>query len=118
MIGVQQLSDPNAKGPTYLVLVAGANAAPGGTNGLPGSQFGEPFFLDMVRKNDMGMIADNEVVADGNAGRSQLGDFFKEAHRIDNETVADDRTHVRLQNAGRQQGEFEGLTVLDDGMAG
>ena len=52
---------------------------------------GEAFLLHVIGEDDVGVIADEEVVADGDAGLAQVVDFFEEARRIDDDAVADDR---------------------------
>ena len=58
---------------------------------LPPPPFVEALFFHVIGKDDVGMIADDEVVADGDAGLAQIGHFFQEARRIDDDAVADHR---------------------------
>ena len=77
-----------------------------------GARLAQAFFLHVVGEDDVGMVADDQVVADGDAGRAEVGDFFEEARRIDDDAVADDRADVGAEDAGRQQRELEGLSPL------
>jgi hypothetical protein len=43
----------------------------------------------------VGVIAEDEVVADDDTGLPQVGRLFEEARRIDNDTVGDDGADVR-----------------------
>ena len=102
----------------YLVLVAGADAAAGGADGAVAALV-EALLLDVVGEDDVGVVADDEVVrADGDARGLQRADLFEEAHRVDHDAVADDGAHVRRQDAGRQQRQLVGLATLDDCVAG
>ena len=118
MIGIEQLADAHGGDAADLVLVAGADAAAGGADGLFRPRLVEAFFLHVIGENDVGVVADDEVVADGDAGRAEVGDFFEEARRVDDDAVADDGNDVGPQHAGRQQRQLEGAIAVDDGMAG
>ena len=96
MIGVQQLADAHGGDAADLVLVAGADAAAGGADGLLGARLVEAFFLHVIGEDDVGVIADHEVVADLDAGGAEVADFFEEARRVEDDAVADDRADVRL----------------------
>ena len=78
----------------------------------------EAFLFHVVGEDDVGVVADDEVAADGDAGRAEVGDLFEEARRVDDDAVADDGRHVGAEDAGRQQGELEGAVAVDDGVAG
>ena len=58
------------------------------------------------------------LLADGDAGRGELIDFFEEPRRVDDDAVADDRRDAGLEDAGRQERELEGAVAPDDGVAG
>ena len=60
----------------------------------------EAFFLHVIGEDDVGVVADDEVVADGDAGGAEVGDLFEEARRVDDDAVADDG-HGRAAAARR-----------------
>ena len=90
MIGVQQLADADAEPPADLVLVARADAAAGGADLPLGAALGEPLLFHVVGEDDVGVVADDEVVADVDAALGELVDLFEEPRRVDDDAVADD----------------------------
>ena len=64
MIGVQQLADADAADPADLVLVARADAAAGGADGLAAALLAAALFLQVIGEDDVGVVADEQVVAD------------------------------------------------------
>src|SRR5262249_28740824 len=117
VLGVEQLAQAYAAAPARLVLVAGADAPAGGAD-RAGRRFGQLFLFLVVREDDVGVVADEQVRAHGDA--VGLGAFYfrEEAGGVDDDAVGDEGAHVRLEPAGGQQGELVGLAVPDDGVAG
>jgi hypothetical protein len=72
----------------------------------------------MIGENNMGVIADQKIITNGDARGSKLLDFFKKPWRIDDHSVADYRAKMRLENSGWEQGEFESFAVLYDSVTG
>src|SRR5437868_774058 len=114
MVGVKEFADTDAGGASDLVGVAGADAPAGGADGRAGA---EDFFLDVVREDEVGMIADGEVmVADPDTGRAQRVDLFEKPHRVYDDAVANDGTHVRRQDARREKRQLVGLAIANNGV--
>ena len=55
----------------------------------------------------MRLVADDEPVADVDAGGRQFVNLGKQGLRVHNQTIADDARNARVQDAGRQQAEHE-----------
>lgn len=72
----------------YLVLVARANAAARGAKHLLPVLFAQPLLFHVIWEDEVRVIADQEVVAHGDAGSPKLADLFEEADRIDDHAVA------------------------------
>src|ERR1051326_1264941 len=104
--------------PSHLVLIAGADAAASGADGLLGATLVKALFLHVVGKDDMRMIANEEVASDLDAGGAERLHLFEKARGINDDTVGDDRTNLRPENAAGEEREFESLAVGDDRMAG
>ena len=79
---------------------------------------GQAFFFPMMGEDDMGMVADQEVAANADAAGAKGFDLLEELFGIDDHAVGDDRLNAGPKHAGGQQGEFEGLAIDNDGMAG
>jgi hypothetical protein len=100
MFGMQQLADADAGDAADFVLVTRADAAAGGANGLLGAGFVDALFFLMVREDDVGVVAEDEIVADGDADLAEVGDLLEEARRVDHDAVADHRPDAGPQDAG------------------
>ena len=50
VIGIEQLAEADGELPADLVLVAGADAAAGGADGLPAARLVEAFFFHVIRE--------------------------------------------------------------------
>src|SRR5579862_4301331 len=118
MIWIKELAHTHTAGPANLVLVTGSNAAAGGADGLAGIQLAQPFLFNVVRKNNVRVIAEIEVVANRDAGGAQGRGFLEETDRIHDDTIADDRAHVGTEDSGGEKGELVGFAVPNNGVAG
>src|SRR5262249_42731373 len=117
VIGMEQLAHADAGGAVDLVLVARSNAAAGRADRLAGALLAQALFLDVVRKDQMGVVADEKIVADGDAGSAERLHFLDEANRVDYNAVADHRAKIGAEYARGQQGKLVGLAVPDDRVA-
>src|SRR5262249_52555274 len=104
--------------PANLVLVAWSDAASGRADGSLRGLLVEPFFLHVVGENDVGVIAQYQVVPDGHAGLPQRFDFFQEARRGDDHTVSNHRARVRPQYARREKGKLEAFVAAHARVSG
>ena len=71
----------------------------------------------MVRKDELRAVADEEVLADRYAEIPQHRHFAHEGVGVNDATVADDRGHAFVKNAGRNDVKDELLVADDDGVA-
>ena len=55
----------------------------------------------MVGHDQVGVVADEQPAADGDAGRLELADLVHERHRVDDDAVADDAGDVGMEDARR-----------------
>src|SRR5256885_14284313 len=111
-----QVSDPEAYA-ADLVGVGGADAAPGGAEAVIASHlFFELVEEGVVAHDHVGALADDEVLG-LDAALSELGDLFEEDDRVDDDAVADDAGAVGIENAARDELEFELAVLGDDGVA-
>ena len=114
----RQLADTYAADATNLVLIAWPDAAPGRADSALGALFAQAFLFQVVRKNDVCMVAQSEVLADRDAGLLQVVDLFQEARRKNDHAIGDDGAEARPQDAGWQKREFIDESVANDGVAG
>jgi hypothetical protein len=118
VIRPQQLADADAADAADLVGVAGADAAAGGADGGAAAGLVEAVFFHVVGEDDVRVVAQGEVLADRHPRVGQRAHFIEKLLRVDDNPVGNDGCQVRPQHAGGQQGEFEGLAAVDDGVAG
>src|SRR5262249_61083259 len=78
---LQQIAHTDAAGPAYFVLIARANSPAGGADGIAVARFAQALFFQVIGENDVSMIAEREVGADGDAGFPQLINFFEKSRR-------------------------------------
>ena len=91
MVRLEQFADADAAAAADLVLVARADAAAGRADGRRAGLLGRGLLGDVVREDDVGVVADDQVAADGDAAGRELVDFLEELRRVDDDAVADDR---------------------------
>ena len=116
--GVGQVADANAASGD-LVLVRRADAARGRADlPLTAARLAEEIQLAMVRQDEMGLVADDQAIADGDAGALELVDLGEQRLRIDDHAVADDTGDALVQDAGRQQAQDELAARRVHGMTG
>jgi hypothetical protein len=72
----------------------------------------------MVRKDEVGLVADEQPAGHVDAERLDLIDLRKERVRIDDDAVADDAGDARMQDARRNQVQDEFLAADVHRMAG
>ena len=72
----------------------------------------------MRGQQNLGAVADAQLVRDVHSGRGQLLDFLQQRHRIDHQAVADHRDLARMQNAARHQPQHEFAVADQDRVAG
>ena len=108
VLRVEQFAEADGELPAQLVLVAGTDAAAGGADGLAARALVEAFLFHVIGENDVGVIADDEIVADRDAGLAQIGHFLQETRRIDDDAVAD---HRRTLGRNTPVGRSDSLKV-------
>lgn len=64
------------------------------------------------------MVAEEEIVADGDAGRPELDSFFEKARRVDHDAVSNNGADSGPEYSDRQKREFVSSAVANDGVAG
>ena len=115
---VVEIADPDAA-PRDLVFVCRPDPARGRPDlALAAARFREQVEVAMVRQDQMGLVADQDSIADVDAVLRQLVDLGEQRLRIDDDAVADDAGHAGMQNARRNQPEHELHAVDVDGVAG
>src|SRR5260370_1140246 len=115
---MKQLAEADSGAAAALVLVTRADAAAGGADGLfSAALFLQALLFQVVRKDDVRVVADDEVIADRNTREAQAGDLFEEARRVNDDAVGNDGPDRRAKHARGQQRELERLAVGDDGVA-
>src|SRR5215475_8954440 len=65
----------------------------------------------MIRKYQMRLVADDNPGADVDAGGGELVDFGQQRLRIDDNAVADDARHARMENPRRNEAQHELLSI-------
>ena len=101
-----------------LVLVAGADAAAGGTDLVLGLAFTRGVDGAVIRHDEMGLVADLEAFgAHIETESSESVDLFEEAGGVEHDAVADDAHLAGMKNTGRHHMQDVLLSVNDDGMA-
>jgi hypothetical protein len=115
VIGVQQLTQPDSRPPAYFILVTGTDAPAGRPNGLP--LFVEALFFEVVGKNNVSVVTDDQIIRYPEAAGLEVFDFFKEPRRIDDDSITDDGAQMGLENTGWEQRELVGFAVSHHGVA-
>ena len=64
------------------------------------------------------MVAYYQIVANRNARLAQGGNLFQKTRGVNDHSVGDDRTYVRLKNARRQERELVCFSRSDYGVPG
>ena len=72
----------------------------------------------VIRQDEVRLVADDNPVADVDAGAGELVDFGEQRLRIDDHAVADDARDAGMQNAGRNQPQHELRAVDVHGVPG
>ncbi len=106
--------------PADLVAIAGTDAAQGGADRLAaGAGFvQQAIFLEMPGENDVGAVADHEVLADVDAAGDEAVDFGQQAGRIEDHAGGHHALDLGAEDAAGDERQFERLAAGDDGMAG
>jgi len=113
--GVKELADPKA-GPTYFVDESRADAPLCGADGpLAASFLLKPVKESMVRHYQVRPVTHQEV-AHCHAMLLQLSYFLQQDGRVDYHPIADDASHVVIEDAGRYQVQPESAVRVDGGM--
>ena len=116
--GIGEVADADAAA-RDLVLVCRADAARSRADpALAAPRFAEEIEVAVIRQDQVRLVADDEPVADVDAGLCQLVDLGKQRRRIDDDAVADDAGDAGVQDARRQQAEHELAAVGVDRVAG
>ena len=116
-LGIEEVLDPQADA-GGLVGVGGADAALGRAKGVLAQEaLGHPVQLLVVRHDQVGVPADHQAAGVDAPGRQGV-ELLEQDRRVDDDTVADDRRDVVVEDAARHQLECEGLAVDDDAVAG
>ena len=101
-----------------FVHIGGADALSGGADGGGAAGlFLEVVQEDVVGHNDVGAVADEEVVG-VDALLLEGGDFGEEDIGVDDDAVADDAGDAGPADAGGDEVQLEFAPVVDDGVAG
>ena len=117
-LGVGEIADADAA-PRDLVFVGRSDAARGRADlALTAPRLAQQVELAVIRQDQVRLVADDQPVANRDAGRGQLVDLGKQRLRIDDHAVADDAGDALVQNAGRQQPQDELPPVGVDGVPG
>ena len=94
-LGVRQVADAHAA-PRDLVLVGRADAARRRPDlALAAARLAQQIELAVIRQDQVRLVADEQPVADVDAGRGQLVDLGEQRLRIDHDAVADDAGDAR-----------------------
>ena len=110
-LGVDEIAQPDAA-PPDLVLVGGADAARGRADlAFAAARLAQDVELAVVRQDEVGLLADQQPVADVDAQAGQLVDLREQRLRIDDHAVADDADDALVQDARRNQVQHELLAV-------
>src|SRR5260370_40728227 len=97
---MKQLAEADSVAAADLVLVTRADAAAGGADGLfSAALFLQALLFQVVRKDDVRVVADDEAIADRNTREAQAGDLFEEARRGSPSPVAPARRARRAPDA-------------------
>ena len=116
-LGVEQVLHPQPRA-QRLVGVRRPDAATCRAEGVaPEAALGEEVELDVVRQDQVGVARHLQPAAVDAPGLHAV-DLVEQHRRLDHDAVADDRHHVVVEHARRQELEGEGLTVHDDRVAG
>ena len=116
-VGVRQVADANAA-PRDLVLVGRADAARGRADlALAAPRLAQQVELAVIRQDQVRLVADEQPIADVDAGRRELVDLGEQRLRIDDDAVADDAGDAVVQDARRQQPQHELASVRVDRVA-
>src|SRR5258708_15696035 len=119
MIGIEQFANTNAAYPADLILITRPNAPTRCADRGIALEFAQTLFFEMVRENDVGMIADYQIVADRDTRLAEVVHFLEKAGRIHHHAIGNDGTNLLWpQNPGGQQRKFERLPVTDDCVTG
>ena len=117
-LGVGQVADPHAA-PRDLVFVRRADASRRGADlALAAARLAEQVELPVIRQDQVGLVADQEPVADDDPGLRDFIDLGEERLRVDDNAVADDAGDALVEHAGRQQPQHELAAVGVHGMPG
>jgi hypothetical protein len=118
-IEVGEIHQPDGTA-TDLVFIGRADASTRGANrGNRVGRLPERIEFTMQRQNQRDVFGDAQILrANRDALSLQLGDFVEERLRIDHHAIADHRQLRRPQHAGRQQRQFVGFAIDDQGVAG
>lgn len=104
--------------PVDLVGVGRADTAPGGADlALPEEAFRHLVDGDVVRSDQMGVAADQEL-GRVNASLVQALHLGEQDRRVDDDTVTDDRGTPRRQDSGGEEMQCVLLVAHDDRVAG
>ena len=74
-------------------------------------------FFEVPGKDDVGPVADHQILAHLHAAAGKRIDFGQQAGRIDHHPGGDDALHLGPEDAAGHQGKLEGLAPTDDGMS-
>ena len=102
---IDEVAHANRVSSSGLVAVAGSDASHGRADGFSTASFFESrFFRHVVRKNDVGSVADFEPF--GRDFSTAFGDpavLFEEGFRVDDNASRDDGDNFVVQNSCRQK---------------
>lgn len=117
--GADKVSDADGVGATGFFLVAGADAAHGGTDGFFLTRlFEDSLFGLMPGHDDMGAVADEEVFLDPDPLPAEGIHFIEEGVGIHDHSGTDDGLDLGAEDPGRDEGELIFHSLTDDGMPG
>jgi hypothetical protein len=117
-LGVRQIADADAAA-SHLVLVGRTDPARRRADApLAAPRFAEEIEVAVIRQDEVRLVADDEAIADADAGLRDLVDLGEQRLRIDDDAVADDAGDAVMQDAGRQQPQNELPAVGVDRVSG
>ena len=78
----------------------------------------QPVFLEVPGEDDVGPVAEHQVLADLDAAGHQPVDLLEQAGRVEHHAAGHDALHVGAEDAAGDQRELVGLAAGDHGVAG
>ena len=77
-----------------------------------------PIFGDVPGKNHVGPVAQHQVLVDRHASCEQAVDLLQNAGRVEHDSASHHALHARGEDAARNERQFIGLPIADNGVSG